>query len=211
MRFLFLVALPVLVLGAWASVEDREVPTTGKFGHLADRVDLTRTVSAQAFQGGPPAPRSFRGLESDVPQIRDVRRVRELRIAHPGALPDIRGAAGPRIAEPRLFVLLEQRVVAGGLRRERFPQLSYDRLVVVVQDAAGRELDWRLVQNPGIVRAEAPGPDGHLQGRVIKVNHAELSIAIPDVEGAHRVYLYLPRWTGTEYLLELFGQVHVGP
>jgi len=39
----------------------------------------------------------------------------------------------------------------------------------------------------------------------------ELSIAIPDVEGADRVVLYQPRWTGTEYLLDVFGQVQLRP
>ena len=114
------------------------------------------------------------------------------------------------ITEPRMFALLEQRVVQGGLRRERFPQLSYDQFVVVARDAAGRELDWRLVRNPGIVRAEAPGPGGRLQGGAIEVDSVELSIAIPDVAGVDRVYLYRPRWTGTEYLLDPFGQVEVG-
>ena len=110
-----------------------------------------------------------------------------------------------------MFALLEQRVVPGALRRERFPQLSSDRLVVVVRDAAGRELDWRLVPNPGIVRADAPGPDGRLQGGTIEVDSVELSIAIPDVAGADRVYIFRPRWTGTEYLLDPFGQVRLAP
>ena len=110
-----------------------------------------------------------------------------------------------------MFALLEQRVVPGGLRRERFPQLSYDRLVVVVQDAAGRELDWRLVPNPSIVRADAPGPDGRLRGGTIEVDGVELSIAIPDVAGADRVDIFRPRWTGAEYLLEPFGQVRLVP
>ena len=174
--------------------------------HRADLVRLTRALSAQAPQGGPAAPRSFRGLVSDVPQARDVQRVRQLRIATVGAEPDARSTA-----QPRMFALLEQRVVLGSLRRERFPQLSYDRLVVIVQDAAGRELDWRLVPNPGLMRAEAPGPDGRLRGGTIEVDSVELSIAIPDVAGADRVGIFRPRWTGTEYLLDPVGQVRLAP
>ena len=200
------VVLSVLVSGAWASVPGPEALVVGKsrYAYRAHRVELSSTISARASRQRPAAPRSFRSLVSDVPQVRDVQRVRQLRIATVGAEPD----AGVSV-EPRMFVLLEQRVVPGGLRRERFPQLSYDRLVVVVQDAAGRELDWRLVQNPGLVRAEAPGPDGRLRGGTIEVDSVELSIAIPDVAGADRVYVFQPRWTGTEYLLDPFGQVQL--
>ena len=207
MRNIFVV-LSVLVPGTWASVAVPEALVVGerKHGHRADLVQLTRALSAQAPQGRPATPRSFRGLVSDVPQARDVQRVRQLRIATVGAESDASGTA-----QPRMFALLEQRIVPGGLRRERFPQLSYDRLVVVVQDAAGRELDWRLVPNPGIVRAEAPGPDGRLQGETIEIDSVELSIAIPDVAGADRVYIFRPRWTGTEYLLDPFGEVRLSP
>lgn len=207
MRGLFVV-LSVLVPGAWGSVAVPEAFVVGErqHGHRPDLVQPTRVLSAQASQGIPAAPRSFRGLVSDVPQARDVQRVRQLRIATVDAEPD----AGST-AQPRMFALLEQRVVPGGLRRERFPQLSYDRLVVVVQDAAGRELDWRLVPNPGIVRAEAPGPDGRLRGGTIEVDSVELSIAIPDVAGADLVYIFRPRWTGVEYLLDPVGQVRLAP
>ena len=165
-------------------------------------------LPAQAPRERPPASRSFRSLVSDVAQVRDVQLVRELRIAwsRTAEAPDADVAD-----QPATLALIGQRVGPGALRRERFPQLSYDRLVVVVRDAAGRELDWRLVQNPGIVRAEAPGPDGRLQGGAIELDSMELSIAIPDVAGADRVYLYRPHWTGTEYVLEPFGQVRVVP
>ncbi len=202
MKGLFVV-LSVLAPGAWAPfvVGERE------YGHRAELVQLTPASSARASQERPTSRRSFRGLVSDVPQARDVERVRQLRIAtNVGADLDA-GAA----AQPRMFALLEQRVVPGALRRERFPQLSSDRLVVVVRDAAGRELDWRLVPNPGIVRADAPGPDGRLQGGTIEVDSVELSIAIPDVADADRVYIFRPRWTGTEYLLDPFGQVRLAP
>ena len=213
MRGLFVV-VSVLVLGAWASIAVAEAFVVGERQHvhradLVHRVDLvrlTRALSAQAPQGGPSAPRSFRGLVSEVPQARDVQRVRQLRVATIGVEPD----AGST-AQPRMFALLEQRVVLGSLRRERFPQLSYDRLVVVVHDAAGRELDWRLVPNPGIVRADVPGPDGRLRGGTIEVDSVELSITIPDVAGADRVDIFRPRWTGSEYLLDLVGEIRLAP
>lgn len=97
--------------------------------------------------------------------------------------------------------------MSGALRRERRPQLSYDRLVVVLRDSQGRELDWRLVRNPAILRAEAPGPDGQLTGRVIELDDVELSIAIPNIATADHIELYRPRWTGAEHMLDSLAQV----
>lgn len=166
-------------------------------------------ASVQAgAQTAPDAPRSFRSLVSDVAQVRGVQLVRQLRIATIAAEVDTEVDAEGAAAPP-IFALLEQRVVPGSLRRERFPQLSYDQFVVVARDAAGRELDWRLVKNPAIMRVDVPGPDGRLQGGIIEVASTELSVAIPDAAGVDRVYLYRPRWTGTEYLLEPFGQVQL--
>ena len=164
---------------------------------------LLASASSAASQEERPPARSFRGLVSEVAQVPDVRRVRRLRIA-------AAGMAAEGADAPPTFDLLGQRVVPGGLRRERFPELSYDRLVVVVQDVDGRELDWRLVQNPSIVRAEASLLDGRLQGGTIELDSVEMSIAIPDMPGVDRVFLYRPRWTGSEYWLDPIGQVQVG-
>ena len=164
---------------------------------------------AAATQGEPPSFRSFRSLVSGVGQVSDAELVRELRIAWSETSPPPGADVAAR--EPRALALIDQRVVAGRLRRERFPQLSQDRLVVVVQDAAGDELDWRLVPNPALVRAEAPGPDGRLQGRVLELDSVELSIAIPAIQGAHEILLYRPYWNGAEYLLEPFGQIQIQP
>ena len=162
---------------------------------------LASSAASQPQEGRPSA-RSFQGLVSEVVQVPDVRRVRRLRIA-------AAGMAAEGADAPPTFDLLGQRVVPGGLRRERFPELSYDRLVVVVQDVDGRELDWRLVPNPGIVRADASLVDGRLQGGTIELDSVEMSVAIPDLPGVDRVFLYRPRWTGSEYWLDPIGQVQV--
>ena len=130
--------------------------------------------------------------------------VRELRLEWNRA-----GAAGAGDGAPGAFALVDEQVVPGGLRRERRPQLSYDRLVVVVRDSLGRELDWRLVQNPAILRAEAPGPDGQLTGRVIELDDVELSIAVPNIATADHIHLYRPRWTGTEFMLDALARVPI--
>ncbi len=158
-------------------------------------------LAGQAVEG-PPASRSFRSLVSEVSQVRDVQFVRELQLEWNRA-----DASGAGDGGTQAFTLVDERVVPGGLRRERRPQLSYDRLVVVVRDSLGRELDWRLIRNPAILRAEVPGPDGRLTGRVIELDAVELSIAIPNIAAADHIELYRPRWTGTEYALDSLVEV----
>ena len=163
----------------------------------------TPAIAEQEIEG-PFASRSFRSLVSEVSQVRDVQFVRELRLEWSRA-----GAPGDGDGTTQTLALVDERVVLGGLRRERRPQLSYDRLVVVVRDSLGRELDWRLMPNPAILRAEVPGPDGQLTGRVIELDDVELSIAIPNIATADHIQLYRPRWTGTEYMLDSLAQVPI--
>ena len=158
-------------------------------------------IAGQAVED-PFASRSFRSLVSEVGQVRDVQFVRELRLEWSRV-----GASGAGDGPTQAVSLVEERVVSGALRRERRPQLSYDRLVVVLRDSQGRELDWRLVRNPAILRAEAPGPDGQLTGRVIELDDVELSIAIPNIATADHIELYRPRWTGAEHMLDSLAQV----
>ena len=141
-------------------------------------------------------PRSFEELIGRVPQVADVRGVRELRFSFN---PDSSGAESDRL------MLIEQRRLEGGLPRDRQPQLSYDRLVVVVERADGTEIDWRIVPNPRILRGEWSGPDGTLTGGVY-TREADLWIAIPDFSDVAGISLYRPDWTGDEFFLEPYGR-----
>jgi hypothetical protein len=152
--------------------------------------------------------RPFRTLASNVSQA-EVPGTRELRIQWTTAQPP---PPGVQATSPlNTFTVLQQTRTTAGLRRERQPEVSANHLVVVVQDAAGRELDWRLVLNPRLVRAEVPGPDGQLTGRVIEQSSTELLVAIPDITGADRLQIYRPVWTGKDYNLEPLAQVVIGP
>src|SRR6185503_789505 len=152
-----------------------------------------------------PGSRSFRAVTTSVPQV-ETASVRELTIQWTTTPP----AAGAQGRSVDAFTLIRQRTSNGGLRRERQPELSADQIVVVVQNAAGRELDWRLAPNTRIVRAEAPGADGRLAGQVMERPSAELLVTIPDVPGADRIRLYRPVWTGKEYTLEPLADVVIG-
>jgi hypothetical protein len=152
------------------------------------------------------AMRPFTTLARHVPQV-DAHGTRELRIQWTTAPPQ---AGSPSAPPANAFTLLDQRRLDGELRRERKPEISPNHLVVVVLDATARELDWRLVANPRVLRAEGPGPGGQLTGRVLEQGSAELLLTIPDVSGADRIQIYRPIWTGKEYRLEPLAQVSIG-
>ena len=91
----------------------------------------------------------------------------------------------------------------GPLPAERDPQLSTDHLVVVSSDAAGREIDWRLVLDPRLIRAEVPDDQGRLTGRLLQRTEANLLVEIPDGLDIVRVRVYAPEWTSGGFLLRL--------
>ncbi|HEY1304732.1 MAG TPA: hypothetical protein VGF24_14315 [Vicinamibacterales bacterium] len=162
---------------------------------------MTGCASAQTISA-----RSFPALAASVTQAADARETRELHIRWTGG----QATQGPRSAGTGSFKLVKQARVSGAPRRERQPELSASDLVVVVQDAYGQDVDWRIVPNPRIVRAEVPGPDGLLSGRVIERDDVELLVLIPDVPGADRIQIFSPVWTGKDYRLDPLGQIEIG-
>lgn len=168
-------------------------------------------VAACATAQTPAGALTFRKLTTSVAQVEGTQ-VRDLRIQwtrEPG--PAVAGQAQAAAPQTNVFSLLQEQTSTGGLRRERAPQLSATQLVVVVQDASGRELDWRTVMDPSTIRAEFPGPDGTLSGRVVEQRSSELLVSIPDVAGADRLRIYRPVWNGRDYDLEALGSVPLGP
>ena len=178
------------------------VRACGAFTTLAAMLLMTCCASAQTM-----AARSFPTLAANVPQASDARETRELRIRWTGGRTDTQGV---RAAGAGSFRLVGQARISGAPRRERQPELSANDLVVVVQDSSGRDIDWRIVPNPRLVRAEAPGPDGLLSGRLFERDDVELLVHIPDVLGADRIQLFSPVWTGKDYRLDPLGQIGIG-
>ncbi|TAK12162.1 MAG: hypothetical protein EPO35_11635 [Acidobacteria bacterium] len=148
---------------------------------------------------------TFGALSRETAQVQSSDQLRELLIRWTATTTPARGGLQGVPAE-RLLVLQEQPGI-GVLRRERSPQITEDQLVVVQRSADGAALDWRLVKNPRIVRAEVPGPDGKLTGRIVERESAEMLITLPDLPAATRLSVYQPHWNGTEYLLDLVGEV----
>ena len=170
---------------------------------LATMLGTAACATAQT----PPSARPFSTLKASVAQVSNSAETRELRIQW--AVPRASGTAG-RTRVSGSFTLLGQTRFSGAPRRERQPEPSVNDLVVVVQDATGRDLDWRIVPNPRLIRAETPGPDGLLSGQIIERDDVEMLLYIPDIPGTDRIQIFSPAWNGKDYTLDLLGQLTIG-
>jgi hypothetical protein len=168
---------------------------------MATTLSATACATAQT-----PAARPFSNLKATVEQASTSNETRELRIQWTA----VRADAARTRARPGTFTLLGQARFSGAPRRERQPEPSANDLVIVVQDSAGRDLDWRIIPNPRLIRAETPDQDGVLSGRVLERDEVELLIYIPDVATADRIQIFSPVWNGKDYTLEPLGQLTIG-
>jgi hypothetical protein len=105
------------------------------------------------------------------------------------------------------FLVLDRRAVPGTLPRERNPQPSSDQLVAITIDSTGREVDWQLIRDPRVVRAETPAADGRLSGQVLHRTVTEFLLTLP-AEGAFtQIRVYEPSWTGAQFVLRYLGAI----
>lgn len=135
---------------------------------------------------------------------------REVRIrwdAYPDAPPIIDLAESGRFAKGRALAVTGRRKRKGTLPLPRSLELSPERLLVVGVDAGGQLRSWAVVGDPRILRAESPEPDNVLRGRVLHRTRPEIVVNLPDDWETRELRLYLPRWTGAEYVLEPLGVV----
>lgn len=166
---------------------------------------LLATVTAHG-QGQPDATRRAADLTA-IP-IAAAASTQELTIRwtpYPGAAAAV---VSPTAAAPAgALLLVDRRAVPGDLPRQRNPQLSSDQLVAITIDSTGRELDWQLVKDPRVIRAESPGADGQLSGQVLHRTDVEFLLTMPAGTTGTAVRIYEPAWTGAEFLLRYLGAI----
>ena len=102
------------------------------------------------------------------------------------------------------LVSVEQRQVR--VRAERSPQVSSSSLVVVAHDASGREIDWRVIADPRVVRSEG-GSGPELTGEVLFYTDIDLRLLIPAHAGIARLSIHKVRAEGGVALLDRVGQI----
>jgi hypothetical protein len=103
------------------------------------------------------------------------------------------------------FTVIAVHRYPGARPRQRTPELSEEQILVITADARGEPRAWTLVTDPGLIRAERPGPDGGLTGETHRLARAELLVTLPADPQATGLRFYRPRWTGALFALDLLG------
>jgi hypothetical protein len=146
--------------------------------------------------------RTFDELRRAVPQAQ-ADRVLQLRVRWHTAEP----TADPARTENR-FALISASAVPGSLRRDRAPQVSSTSLVAVSLDGDGRELDWRTLMDPRVVRAEA-SETAELTGQRLYYLEIDVLLQVPDLPQTSRIRLYSVRAENGRAVLDPLGTVDV--
>jgi len=164
-------------------------------------IALSAAACAAAAQTSGAAPRTFGALRDRVAQV-DSGSAQEVRIHW--------FVKDPRIAAQAAaddLTVVDRRPVLGAVARERRPELAPDKLVVVLLADDGREVDWRIIPDPRLIRGEFAGADGKMSGQQLRRVETDFLVSIPDLPTIARLALYQPRWTGREFMLDLIGAV----
>lgn len=138
--------------------------------------------------------------DSKAPTYRDLR-VRYESFGKTGANGLIEGAQ-PAVGTLAQLSSIER---AGTLPRERSVELSTDRILIIGVDQNRVMRWWKLMVDPRLVRAEAPGPNGEMQGKGHYVSSVDFSIEYPEDPQLKELRLYRVTWDGREFHLELLG------
>ncbi len=101
------------------------------------------------------------------------------------------------------------RRLEGALPRHRSLELSPDKLMVAAVGGGGKLRWWSLIDDPRLLRAEAPGPDGVLSGQIFYRAEPEFVVNVPEDEETTELRLYHPRWTGEEFVLDIINTISI--
>jgi hypothetical protein len=99
-----------------------------------------------------------------------------------------RPVADPAAAGNQLEVMSVERV-SPGPSRDRRPEVGLQHLVVISHDAAGKELDWRAIVDPRLVRSESAS-GGELRGENLYYLDSELVLVVPALRETAAISLY---------------------
>lgn len=122
--------------------------------------------------------------------------------------PPLIEADSERFHKGRTLAVTRRRKRKGTLPLQRSLELSPERLLVVGVDAAGRLRFWSVIADPRLLRAESAGPDNMLRGRLLHHTKPQFAVNLPDDRETKELRFYLPRWNGSDYVLEPLGAIN---
>ena len=149
-------------------------------------------------QNGPR--RSFDQLQAAVPQAStaDALQIR------------VRWLADQPVPNPadtgNQFQIVAIERVSPGPHLDSRPQVTPQILVVVTVDRAGVERDWRIVQDPRVVRSESDSL-GALRGETLYYLDTELLLVVPALPDGARLQLYKVFSRDGVAMLDPFGRI----
>lgn len=172
---------------------------TAALSSLVFALALPAALPAQTFPAA--TERAFAELSARVPRSEaDGSQTVHLRwFAAGGVLSATAAKAGQTSEDARV---LSVRRGAAPISHQRDAQLSPDHLVVVSVDRLGREVDWQIVADPRVIRAETSDTQGRLSTHLLQRAEANLLVDIPDLDIV-RLRVYEPTWDGTAATLHL--------
>jgi hypothetical protein len=145
-----------------------------------------------------PAVRSYASLRTEVPRI----------ATDTGLQLRIRWRTDAPVADPTEtashFDLISLQAVDVPVRPDRAPQISSATLILVAVDAAGQEVDWRVVRDPRIVRSELTGEDT-LKSEQLYYLDISFTIVLPDTPGLTGLRVYSVRSRSGELVIVPLG------
>ena len=141
------------------------------------------SVLASSAQAQTAAARPFDEFRSQVPQAQASASL-EIRVRWTLDRP----VADPLEAAHRFDVLSVQRMNES-VPRDRQPMVNSQSLVVVSETTAGQPLDWRIIQDPRVVRSESETA-GVLAGQTLYYQQTELLLTIPALDNVSRLHVF---------------------
>ena|SRR2546423_2194133 len=100
------------------------------------------------------------------------------------------------------MIVKEDKQHSGSLRQLNEIRFSEDQIFVIAVDANNQLRWWDLLDDPRILRAETEGPNREVMGGTYYRAKVEMFITPPDNGAITELRFFLPKWTGTEFILE---------
>jgi hypothetical protein len=108
---------------------------------------------------------------------------------------------------PGRFTLAEQRPGAGSLPRQRFPELSPERLVVAAVDRSQQLLAWVVIPDPRLLRSELPDARGEMRHQSFYRSTVQFWAHLSAAAEASELHIYQPVWQGEEFTLKQLATI----
>ena len=131
------------------------------------------------------------------------------RLSTPPVAPTKSGVSAPPVVPGGSLEVITRRSTVGPLPRPRVLNLALDRVLIVGVDSELRLRSWVVIPDPRLIRAESPGPDGVLKGKIVLLENPEFFVNIPDDPSIKQLRIYEPHWDGKTFNLALIGEVIV--